>query len=161
MNKVIVGKIINTHGIKGELKVQKSNEESFNRENPFYIDDFDKSFYVEYSRNNPGISYIKLKGYDNINDVLKFKNKFIRIDEDDLYELDNDEYFIKDLLNLNVFDINGNLVGEILDVDTYAANDVYIISTKEGVKSVPAVKEFIKEINLKEKKVVINFIEGM
>lgn len=161
MDKIIVGKIINTHGIRGELKVQKTNEEPFNRDNAFYIDDFDEPFYIDYSRNQPGISFIKLKGFDNINDVLKFKNKYIRILEDDLYDLDSDEYFIKDLIDLQVYDMDDNLVGKIVDVETYAANDIYIISTKDGIKSVPAVKEFIKEINLNEKKIVINFIEGM
>lgn len=161
MEKIIVGKIVNTHGIRGELKVQKTNDESFDRRNPFFIDGFDEPIYIESSRNNPGFSFIKIKGIDNINDVLKYKNKFIRVLDSDLYKLDKDEFFIKDLIDLDVYDIDDNFVGKISDVETYAANDIYIVSTDKGLKSVPAVKEFIKEIDLKNKRIVINFIEGM
>lgn len=161
MNKIIVGKIVNTHGIKGELKVQKTNDEAFNRGNAFYIDGFECPVYIDYARNKPNLSYIKIKGLDNINDVLKYKNKYIRVLEKDLYTLNEGEYFIKDLIDLDVYDTDDNLIGKIVDVENYEVNDLYIISTEDGQKTVPAVKEFIKKIDLKNKKVIINFIEGM
>lgn len=161
MEKIIVGKIINTHGIAGELKVQRTNKESFDRDISYFIDGFSQEFKVEKARVNGDIVFVKLEGYDNINDVLIFKHKYIRVDEEELYSLSEDEFFIKDLIGLEVYNEEGILVGNLTGVDTYAANDIYLISTDEGQKSVPAVKEFIKEIDLDNRKIVINFIEGM
>ncbi|MDO5026298.1 MAG: ribosome maturation factor RimM [Tissierellia bacterium] len=161
MEKIIVGKIVNTHGIKGELKVQRFNYESFDRGNAFYIDGYDSPVYVVSSRQKDDLSFIKLDGFNNINEVLQYKNKYIRVLEEDLYDLDQDEFFIKDLINLDVYDQDQKLVGKLYDVETYAANDVYIISTNQGKKSIPAVKEFIKEIDLDNKKIIVKLIEGM
>lgn len=161
MEKTIVGKIANTHGVRGELKIQRTNNETFDRDVNYYIgQDFDQ-VEIEKSRHSGELSFIKLKSFDNINDVLKYKNQFIYVDSNDLYELESDEYYVKDLVGLKVHDENNDLIGDIKDVLTYAANDIYVVSSEEGDIMIPAVKEFIKEINLEKGTIVIKVIEGM
>ncbi len=161
MKKIIVGKIINTHGIRGELKVQRTNNEPFDRQIDYYIGDLDNPFEITKARIDGQIAYIKLKDYDNINDVLVFKNKLIYVSEADLYDLDQDEFYIKDLIGLEVIGIQGEKIGYIKDVLTYAANDIYLLECQDGEKLVPAVKEFIKKVDLESGQVIIDLIEGM
>lgn len=161
MKKIIVGKIINTRGIKGELKVDATNNESFDRDVVYYIEGYEEDFFIEKASKSGNFSYIKLKNYDNINDVLKFKTRLIYINEDDLEKLEENEYYVKDLLGINVFDESGNEVGVIADVITNSANDVYVIKTESQEVLVPAVKEFIKKIDLENNTMVVKFIEGM
>lgn len=161
MKKIIVGKIINTRGIKGELKVDATNNESFDRDVVYYIEGYEEDFFIEKASKSGKFSYIKLKNYDNINDVLKFKTRLIYINEDDLEKLEENEYYVKDLLGINVFDESGNEVGVIADVITNSANDVYVIKTESQEVLVPAVKEFIKKIDLENNTMVVKFIEGM
>lgn len=161
MEKTIVGKIANTHGVRGELKIQRTNNETFDRDVNYYIgQDFDQ-VEIEKSRHSGELSFIKLKSFDNINDVLKYKNQFIYVDSNDLYELESDEYYVKDLVGLKVHDENNDLIGDVKDVLTYAANDIYVVSSEEGDIMIPAVKEFIKEINLEKGTIVVKVIEGM
>lgn len=161
MKKIIVGKIINTQGIRGELKVQRTNNEPFDRQIYYYIGDLDTPFEIIKARTDGQIAYIKLKDYDNINDVLVFKNKFIYVSETDLYDLDQDEFYIKDLIGLEVVNSQGEKIGHIKDILTYAANDIYLLECQDGEKLVPAVKEFIKKVDLESGQVVIDLIEGM
>lgn len=161
MKKIIAGKIINTHGIRGELKVQRTNNEPFDRQIDYYIGDLDKPFEITKARNDGQFTYIKLKDYDNINDVLVFKNKFIYVSEADLCDLDKDEFYIKDLIGLEAIGIQGEKIGHIRDVLTYAANDIYVLECQDGEKLVPAVKEFIKKVDLESGQVIIDLIEGM
>lgn len=161
MEKIKVGKIINTHGIKGELKIQATGVESFDRDISYFIGNDLEKVYVNSSRFHKGFYIVKLKDFDNINDVLKFKAKDIFIDIKDLKELNNDEFYIKDLIGLDVKDQDANYIGKLADVLEYDVNDVYIVETSDGEISIPAVEEFIIEINIKEKYIIAKIIEGM
>ncbi len=72
-----------------------------------------------------------------------------------------DNYFIDDLIACKVFDLDGRSLGRIKDVIQNSSNDVYIIEDKDKEYLIPAVKEFIKEINIEDKRIVIDPIEGM
>lgn len=161
MNKIKVGKIINTRGIKGELKVERTNNETFDRDVEYFIEGYETAIDIEKASESGNFSYIKLAGYDNINDVLKFKNKYILIESEDLDELEEDEYYIKDLVGLTAFDEDGNEIGSLKEVMAYDVNDIYVIATEDGNKLVPAVKEFIKKIDLENRTIVVKLIEGM
>lgn len=161
MEIIKVGKIINTHGIKGELKIQATGVESFDRDISYFIGNDLEKVYVNSSSFHKGFYIVKLKDFDNINDVLKFKAKDIFIDIKDLKELNNDEFYIKDLIGLDVKDQNANYIGKLSDVLEYDVNDVYIVETSDGEISIPAVDEFIIEINIKEKYIIAKIIEGM
>ncbi|WP_130806913.1 ribosome maturation factor RimM [Senegalia massiliensis] len=163
MKNIKVGKIINTHGIRGELKVLPLTDDPkrFSDLKEIYIDD--DSYYIQkvgYKKNFP---IIKLKEYSNINDVLKFKEKYIYISEENLVDLEEDSYFIFQIKGLKVFTLEGLEVGIVKDVLTPGANDLYVVKSENKNKEylIPAVKEFIKEIDLENKKIIINPIEGL
>lgn len=161
IDKIQVGKIINTHGLKGELKVLPLTDD------PKRFEDIEKIYInnkeyrikrVWFKKNFP---IITIENYYNINDVLKFKNEYIYISSDDAVELEEDTYFIFQIKGLNVFTVEGKEIGVVKDVLTPGANDVYVVKGAEKDYMIPAVKEFIKEINIDEKKIIIEPIEGL
>ncbi|RKD34411.1 ribosome maturation factor RimM [Thermohalobacter berrensis] len=158
-----IGKIVNTHGIKGELKVIPLTDdiERFEKLDTIFIEKEEDEFQVKKVWYKKNFVILKLKGYNNINDVLKFKNRFILIHKDDAIELPEDSYFIFEIKGLDVYHINGEKIGKVVDVLQPGANDVYVVKNGNKEYLIPAVKEFIKEINLEEGKIVIDPIEGM
>ncbi|WP_066507246.1 ribosome maturation factor RimM [Abyssisolibacter fermentans] len=160
-NKIQIGKIANTHGIRGYVKVipLTTNMYRYDDLKEVFIDE--AKFEIEDVWYKKDVVMVKFKGYDNINDVICYKNKFIQIDEKDLIGLDQDEYFIFDIVGLQVYLANGKYLGEIKEVLQPGANDVYVIKTKKSDVLIPAVKEIVKDINVKENKMIIDPIEGM
>ena len=161
MNKIKVGKIINTHGIKGELKISKTGIESFDRDIAYFIGNDNLEYKISKVRKHKENLMITLDGYNNINDVLKFKDKDIFIKEEDMIELNDDEFYIDDLIDMEVFDENDQKIGFIKDVLEYDVNDVYVVQTEDNEIMIPAVKEFILSVNLSENKIKVKLIEGM
>lgn len=160
-NKIQIGKIANTHGIRGYVKVIPLTKNMYRYDDlkEVFIDG--AKFEIEDVWYKKDVVMVKFKGYDNINDVICYKNKFIQIDEKDLIGLDQDEYFIFDIVGLQVYLANGKYLGEVKEVLQPGANDVYVIKTKKSDVLIPAVKEIVKDINVKENKMIIDPIEGM
>lgn len=159
MNKIKVGDIINTHGIKGELKILPTSDESFDRDINYYIEDLELQ--VEYSRFHKNAVLVKFKNYNNINEVLKFKSKSIYIKEEDLSDLEEDEYYVKDLVESKVINDNNEEIGTLVDILEYEANDVYVVISESREYLIPAVSEFILDIDTENKIIKVKLIEGM
>ncbi|WDV47671.1 ribosome maturation factor RimM [Clostridiaceae bacterium M8S5] len=161
VEKIRVGKIINTHGIKGFVKVLPltSDINRYDDLKEVYVDSM--KLQLESVWYKKDVVMVKFKEYNNINDVLCFKDKYITIDEKDLKKLEEDEYFIFDLVGLKVYLLGGEYLGEVVDVLQPGANDVYVVKTEESEVLLPAVKDIVKEINIKEKKIIVDPIEGM
>lgn len=165
MEFIAVGKIINTHGIRGEVKIYPYTDE-INRFSDFktlYLGEQKIKVQVESVKYFKGIVIMKFKDYSDINEVLLFKDEIIYIDYKDRINLPKNHYFIFDLLECEVVDLSGKTLGYVSDVLEYASNDVYTVKDYENNKEyfIPAVKEFIKEVNIEDKKIVIDPIEGM
>ncbi|MDO4778887.1 MAG: ribosome maturation factor RimM [Tissierellia bacterium] len=161
MEKIIVGKITNSHGIKGEVKIQRTGEELFNKDIPYYIGNKLNRVSIERSRISGDIAFVKFREYDNINQILEFKSQYIYVDKSNLDELEESTYYIHDLIGMNVYDEDEIFIGKLVDVLSYSANDVYIVEGKDGNLSIPAVKEFILNVDIKNKKMKVKLIEGM
>ena len=162
MEFIKVGYITNTHGIKGDIKIYPLTDfpERFKEDIDFYIDEKIKVNItkVRYYR---GLVYVSLKNYDNINEVLKFKGKYIYVNKDDLVELPEDTYFIHDLEGMDVID-NGKCVGVVKEVLFNQTNDIYRCVSKDGKEfMIPAVKAFVKDVDVENKKLYVELIEGM
>ncbi len=162
---ILIGKIVGPHGIKGTLKVKPFTDflERFEKGNFVKIEINNSlfEFLIEESFLHKGFVCIKLKGIDNIEDALKLKNLSIVIGEDELKKLDEDEYYIHNLIGLSVIDKDGKEIGKIVDVVTLASNDVYEIELTDNKKVFyPAVKDFIDEINIEKKFIRIKNYEG-
>lgn len=161
MEKIKVGKIVNTHGIKGEVKIQPSGIETFDRDINYYIGEKFTEVKIVNTKFHNGVFIVKFASFNNINDVMKFKSKEIYIDSEDLVDLEEDEFYIKDLIGLDVIDQSNEDIGKLIDVLQYEANDVYVVKTQNSLISIPAVDEFIIEVNIKEKYLRVKIIEGM
>lgn len=158
-----IGIIINTHGIKGELKINPLTDDikRFDKLNNIYIGEEKVEYNIEKVKYIKNFPIIKLKEFDNINDVLKYKNNYIYIDKEDLVELPKDYYFIFDIIDCKVYDIENNFIGIVEDVITYSSNDVYVVKNNDKEYLIPALKRFVKSIDIEDKKIIIDPIEGM
>lgn len=161
----IVGKITNTHGIKGELKVFPLTDdmERFDYLKRAFIGENKIEVNLEKVRYHKNLAIIKFKEYNDINDVLKFKDNYIYVDDEEKVILPKDHFFIYDLIGSQVFDMESKLIGTLINVLKGPSNDVYVVKNMEKDKEylIPAVKEFIIEVNILDKKIKINPIEGM
>lgn len=164
--KIRVGLIINTHGIKGEVKLKSLTDDNnrFRDLKTIYLEKtgrFCKVLGVKFVKDTP---ILKLEGIDSIEEASIFKNTYISIDKEDLVDLPEDTYFIFDIIGCSIININNDSVlGKVVDVITYTPNDVYVVELEDSKKEVliPVVKEFIKQVNIKDKKIFIDPIEGM
>ena len=165
MKYLEVGKIITTHGIKGEVKVSittSSPLERFKKGNTLYglFDKEYKEIKIDTYRLHQGFALISFNGITNINDVLDYVGKTIYVNKDDLKELDQDNFYYDDLIGLDAYD-NDEKIGEVVDVMEVPQGAILVIKTKEKEALVPFVSEFIEDVDLKEGKIFINPIEGL
>lgn len=162
---ILIGKIVGPHGIKGTIKVKPFTDflERFEVNNIVKIK-FENSlfeFLIEESFLHKNFVCLKLKGIDNIDEALKFRNCDIVIYEDELKKLEKDEYYIHDLIGLKVIGVDEKEIGVITDVISLVSNDVYEIELLNKKKVLyPAVKDFIDEINLEKRIIRIKNYEG-
>ncbi len=163
MDFVRIGEIINTFGIKGELKVDTCSDfiaDRFKKDSTIYISDNYLPFSVESYKLHKGFVMLKLKGFDNINDVLKYKGQTIYKSFDDIKSLEDGEYYFKDLRDLNVY-VEDKLVGKIVQVEKgISYNFLRIKKNKEEVL-VPYLKQFVLNVDLNNKRVDIVKMDGL
>lgn len=162
MKKYRVGKIINTCGLKGEIKIFPTTDDikRFNDINTVFIKE--NKYSISSLRYNKNFVYLFLKDIDTINKAQKFKGQEMFIDETELRELADDEYMIDDLIGLDVY-VDDKKYGTVSDVLNYSANDVLTVKRDIDSKEImiPMVKEFIKKVDLSEKCMEVKLIDGM
>ena len=161
MNDTLIetGKIINTHGIRGEVKLQPWAD------SPGFLTDFDH-FYIDgvpvkvlSAKVHKGCVIATLEGVNDIDAAIKMKNKIIKVKREDI-KLEENRYFVADLIGLRAEDADtGGNLGEIRDILSLPSHNVYVIKGEREIL-VPAVPEFIIETNLTDGYVKIRLIEG-
>ena len=152
--RIKIGKIVNTFGIKGELKVYPYVD-YIDELSKIYIDN--KEYTLSKSRNQKNVVIIKIKGLDDINLVEDFKNKEIEIDRVDLPKLKEGEYYIEDLIGLDVYTDEGKLLGKLDDIFNTDANDIYQVNNI----LLPAIPDVIKKIDIENQKIIVHIIKGL
>ncbi len=154
-----IGKLVNTHGIKGEVRLISSfkyKDKVFIPNFKVYIGNKKEEFEIERYRKHKNFDMLIFKGIDNINFVEYLKGSFVYINKDDL-KLDKNTYLAVDLIGFNVI-INDKKVGVINNVLETPANEV--LTLDNGVM-IPYVKAFIKNIDINNKKVFVNDVKGL
>ena len=129
-----VGKIVNTQGLKGEVRVYPFTDDinRFDELDVFYLDkDFNTKWNVERVRYKGNLVIMKIKDIDSIEKAERLRDKFIYVSREDGRELEEEEYFIADMIGLDVFTVDGEKVGVLKEVLQYAANDVYVVKGEE------------------------------
>lgn len=160
MRLLEVGEIVKTHGIKGELRVKISTDDlsRFDKGTILYIGDEQESVVVTSSRMHQGMMLITVNSMFDINLVLKYVNKIIYCDVD---ALDNgDDIYYDDLIDCKVL-VDGKEVGIVNDIIEVPQGLLLEINVKGKMKLVPYVDEFISDVDIDNKVIVITPIEGL
>ena len=161
-----VGQIVNTFGIKGLLKVKPFTDEKerFEELKNVYIVQKGKMKEVEIQK----VSYqkemvlLKLKGIEDLTEAEKYKGAYLKIARKDAKKLPEGTYFIADLLGLEVYTDEGELLGKLDDIYNTGANDIYVVKNELGKQILlPSIKEVIKQIDLENEKIIVHLIEGL
>ena len=151
---VLIGKIVNTHGIKGELRlVSDFDKKDLVFKNGFniYIGDTYIKETINTYRVHKSFDMITLVGYDNINEVLKYKGLNTYIKREDL-NLKNNDYIMSDLINMNVIDDN-IILGKVIDFVYNKPNTLLVVEGKDKFY-IPLVDEYIVKIDLENKQII-------
>ena len=114
---------------------------------------------VKYSKN---MVLLKLEGIDDIGEAEKFKNFYIKINRKDAVELEEDSYFIVDIIGCKVFTDENEFLGKVIDVFQTGSNDVYTVKNNEDKEILlPAIEDVIKDIDIANKKIVVKLMDGL
>lgn len=162
MEYIEFGKIVNTHGIKGEVKIYSytDNPENILKLKNVYIENV--KYDIEKIRYTSNMFVIKIKGIDSIENTTTIMNKEIyRKVENKEFE-NNQEFFVKDLIGIEIFDESDIYIGKLKEVLNTGANDVYVITReKKDELLLPAIKQVVKQIDIKGRKMIVNVMEGL
>lgn len=156
----LVGKIVGTHGIKGEVKVKSDTSfDRFKKGNILYIEK-EMEIKIDSHRQHKGMELITFNGFKNINDVLCFVGKELYVPHN-RDELDEGEFFYEDLIGLMCYDSKNNEIGKVIDIQEVPQGIILEIEGKEKTILVPYVEQFIEDVDLENKAIYINEIEGL
>ena len=162
MEYIYIGKIVNTHGIKGEVRILskfKYKSKVFNKYFKVYIGKEKQEEVINSYRPHKQFDMITMEGITNINDVLKYKGKSIYINKADL-NLDKGEYLDEDLIGLEVI-MNNKSYGKVVRIEKDLHQDKIVVN-KEGIEYlVPYVCDIIRTINLNEGSITLEYIKGL
>ncbi len=166
-NLISVAKILNFHGIKGEVKLgfSKGREKQINALVKVFVKKNNeyKELNVSSVRFHKHFAIVKFKEFFTVNDVEEYKGCDIFLPKSEIEKnLDNDEYLISDLVDMDVYDEDGCCLGKITAIGENSANNILCVKDNNNKEHlVPFVKELVPVVDLKGKKVVINNIEGL
>ena len=163
---ISVGKILNFHGVQGEAKLgyTKNREDFLANVKTVYVEEGGQYIPLEVQRLRftPKCGIIKFKGIDSLNDIILYKGKIIFIEESTAREyLEEDEFLIDELVGLDVFD-GDKRVGSVVGVSNNGASDILSVKTlTKNISLVPFVKAIVLDVDMKNRRIQINNIEGL
>ena len=160
-----IGQIINTHGLRGAVKVYPLTDDisRFEKLKEVYVEENDGlvKYKVESVKFLSSTVSVKLKGVDSEEAANKLRGFYIKVDRKSAVKLPKDTYFICDLIDLEVYDEKGLLLGTVKDVLQTGSNDVYVIQSSGKDILIPALKDIVKKIDLENKKILVEMPEGL
>lgn len=166
MDRFTVGKIVNTHGLRGELKVQYYTEALEDFEDFEYLiiqGEGEKKFKVDSIRSVKNQVLVKFAEFNDINEVEFLKNREVYYLREDYEDLEEGVHYIVDLIGIEVYDKEKGLIGTVREVLQNTAQDIYVVKRADGKGDVliPGVPLFIQDIKLEEKRMNVTLIEGL
>lgn len=162
-----LGQIVNVKGLKGEVKMNSFAEDNsvfetlskvfLKRKNEMVEKQIEK---VGYHKNQV---ILKFKGCDSVEDAENLRNSYLLVKRADLGSLPEGVFYIADLIGLQVYTEENELLGSVEDIYSVAgANDVYVVKDEMGKqKLLPGIHDVIKKINIEEGKIIVHLIEGL
>lgn len=161
-----VGVIANTHGIRGEVKVFPTTDDinRFKKLKKVILDTKKEKLELEVvsCKFFKNMAILKFKDIDNINDIEKYKGMDLLVSRENAIPLEEDEYYIADLIDLKVIDEDDNEIGVLYDVMQTGANDVYVVNMNNGKELLlPNIDECILDVNIKDGYIRVHILEGL
>lgn len=166
MEYVFVGKIVSTHGIKGEVKVKSETsfaEERYKKGNTLYIKK-EKQYipiHIDSHRVHKGLDLVCFNSFRNINEVLEFVGYDVYMNKEDRNVLSDDEFYYDELIGMHVFDMQDVEIGQVVDIREVPQGIILEIKSKQKNILIPFVDEFIKSVDKMNGKIQIDPIEGL
>ena len=161
-----IGQIVNTFGIKGMVKIKPFTDdiEQFEKLKKIYVKtkNSKKEYEIEQVKYHKNMILIKFKGIDKIEEAEILRGSYLIKDREDDEPLEEGTYYIVDLLGLDVYEENGNLLGKLEDIYNTGSNDIYVVKNELGKQILlPAIADVIKKIDIENKKITVHLIKGL
>ena len=162
-----IGVFSNTHGVRGEIKVFPTTDDikRFDYLKEVVMDckkDGMKAFTVSSVKYFKNLVILKFKDVDNINDIEKYKGADIFVTRENAIPLEEDEFYIADIIGAKVVSDEGDELGELTDVLQTGANDVYVVKMKNGKDGLfPAIPDCIKDVDVENKILTVHIMPGL
>lgn len=163
MKTITIGRIIGTHGLKGTLKIKSFTDfisERYQKGNTLWIsykDEFLPITVVSY-RSHKGVELVDVEEYRHINEIEHFKGSYVMIKESDRDDLEEDAYYFNELIGLQVYE--EDLLGEVQDVREVPQGELLEVKTDQKTVLIPFRKEFVKKVDLKNKRIDVTLLDG-
>lgn len=164
-----VGKVVNTQGIKGEVRVISSTdfpEKRYKVGNRLSLflpnENAPIELTIKSHRTHKNFDLLLFEGYENINEAEKFRNGVLKVPESQLSELEEGEFYFHEIIGCLVCTKDGVEIGEVTEVLTPGANDVWVVKGKNGKDQlIPYIDAVVKKVDVKEKVILIDPMEGL
>ena len=167
MNNILqVGAVTSTHGLAGEVKVFPTTDDPkrFKKLKQVLLDTGKDMLplEVEHVKFFKNMVILKFKGYDRIEDIMGFKGKNLYVTRENAVRLKKDEYFIADLIGMKVYTEDEAYLGELTEVITTGANDVYTVHMENGKDVlIPAIGQCILNVDVEHETMQVHLLEGL
>lgn len=161
-----IGQIVNTFGIKGMVKVKPFTDDikRFDDLKKVYIKTAKSKieYLIEEVKYQKEMVLMKFKGIDKIEDAENLRNSYLLVDRKTEPDLEENTYYIVDLIGVDVYSDEGKLLGKLDEIFNTGSNDIYVVKDELGKQLLlPAIAEVIKCINLEEKKIIVHILKGL
>jgi len=164
-----VGKIVNTHGVRGEVRVISKTdfpEERYSPGSLLYLFLPKKNepikLVVKSHRKHKNFDLLTFEDYFNINDVEPWKEGILKVSEEQLNDLSDGEFYFYEIIGCTVFTKDNEEIGIVKEILTPGANDVWVVKRNDGKEFlIPYIDDVVTDISIEEKKIMINPIEGL
>ena len=161
-----VGQIVNTFGIKGQIKVVPFTDdlERFEELKTVLIEKNKKllEYKIEEVKYQKNMVLLKLENINDINEAEKYKGCYLKIHRKDAKKLPEGTYFIADLIGLDVYTDDGKILGKVDDIYNYGSSDIYVVKNELGKQILlPAIDDVILQVDLENEKIVVHLLKGL
>lgn len=162
-----VGKIVNTHGIRGEVRVMSSTDFKEERYRPgatLFLDDHRTELIVKSFRQHKQFDLLAFEGYETIESVQPFMNQTLQVHQSQLQDipLNEGEYFSHDIIDCDVYSEQGEHIGKVTEILSPGANDVWVVRQRDGSDVlIPYIAPVVKQVDVDNKAITIHLMEGL
>ncbi|MGV2941083.1 ribosome maturation factor RimM [Mesobacillus sp. LC4] len=164
-----VGKIVNTHGIRGEVRVISRTdfpEERYKIGNTLFLfmpgSKEPEELIVKSHRVHKNFNLLTFEGFDNVNQVERMRDGILKVPETQRGHLEEGEFYFQDIIGCSMFTTEGEELGKVIEILTPGANDVWVVKGSNGKELlIPYIEDIVKKVDVKEKVIEIEPMEGL